>query len=212
MSQVYAPLNTIGDDDDDEIAFAPVTGTGTTGTGTTTTTATSGMTTITPPTYSYASSPMPYPNTNNPNVNQHSQQGQASSSSSTTIGTILGVVNSITDEEKQTLVMATVIPNTIRPPQVSSTSANDPSNKIVRQIAILFSGLIICMISAFDAFVFLEFDWGSKFLYIAGFCWALSTIALLIGTFYGAYVGQWRMLAPGIVLSHVASFLLRMVV
>ena len=47
---------------------------------------------------------------------------------------------------------------------------------------------------------------------IAAIFWGIATLALLVGSIMGAIKGQWRFLAPGFVLYHMANFVIRWVI
>lgn len=202
-NQTYAPIDFSDSNDEDELAFAMV-DQPSVPTATDRDTGTSFVT----PTYYSASS----------NENHASQYDRINGIShqptsvmpSTPAALISSTLNGLTDEEKQTLVIATAIPGSIRPPRHSPEPSTNPSVILVKRLAILLIGLFFFLVSGLDALVFLQYSSYNKFWALAGIFWVFSALALLAGSFYGCYMNQWRYLAPGIVCSHAASFLIKM--
>jgi len=53
---------------------------------------------------------------------------------------------------------------------------------------------------------------GNYFELLLGFVWFAATICVLLGSFVGAYRGQWRLIVPGLVLQHFVGVLTRLLV
>ncbi len=56
---------------------------------------------------------------------------------------------------------------------------------------------------------YLSSNW---FELILGFFWFGATLCVLLGSFVGAYRGQWRLIVPGLVLQHFVGVLTRLLV
>ena len=106
------------------------------------------------------------------------------------------------------VITAVPVPNTIRPPRV--VKSDHPGVTMVKRLLILISGLFIALISFLDSKVFWKMNYWHKweFKLAACFCF-LATFFLIAGSCVGAYKGQWRFIAPGIVLFYVASFVVK---
>lgn len=106
------------------------------------------------------------------------------------------------------VITAVPVPNTIRPPRV--VKSDHPGVTMVKRLLILLSGLFIAYLSFIDSIIL----WGInswhkwEFTIAACFCF-LATFFLVMGSIVGAYKGQWRFIAPGIVLFYAASFVVR---
>lgn len=106
------------------------------------------------------------------------------------------------------VITAVPIPNTIRPPRV--VKSDHPGVTMVKRLLILLSGLFIAYLSFIDSIIL----WGInswhkwEFTIAACFCF-LATFFLVVGSIVGAYKGQWRFIAPGIVLFYAASFVVK---
>jgi len=110
------------------------------------------------------------------------------------------------------IVTAVAIPNTIRPPMIPSSANVHPSVLFAKRLGILCSGLFLAFISFFDAYVFLALNIFHRLsVQLAGIFWACSCLSLIVGSVLGCYHGKWRYLAPGIVLSHLASVWINLV-
>jgi hypothetical protein len=211
-NQAYAPIDfsDSNDEDEDELAFAMV-DQPTVPSTTTTTDRDTGTSFVTPTYYSSSShheNHAPQYDMNNGGISHQSTNGMHMPS--TPAALISSTLNGITDVEKQTLVIATAIPGSIRPPRHSPEASTNPAVILVKRLSILLIGLFFCMISFFDALIFMAYSSYSTLWTISAICWFFSALALLTGSIYGCYVNQWRYLAPGIVCSHAASFLLKM--
>mmetsp|Transcript_10909 Transcript_10909/g.15889 ORF Transcript_10909/g.15889 Transcript_10909/m.15889 type:complete len:156 (+) Transcript_10909:132-599(+) len=106
--------------------------------------------------------------------------------------------------------VAVAVPNSIRPPKVVPADSN-PASTRVKKLSILMVGLFVSYMNFVQAIVFIYLGFGNKIMVTAGTVWFLSAVSLLLGGIYGAFKGQWRMLVPGILLSHLSSFVVRMV-
>mmetsp|Transcript_4877 Transcript_4877/g.7402 ORF Transcript_4877/g.7402 Transcript_4877/m.7402 type:complete len:195 (+) Transcript_4877:136-720(+) len=110
----------------------------------------------------------------------------------------------------EVIAVAVAVPNTIRPPQLQTNV--HPSVAFAKKLAILLCGLFLTILSFFDAWLFFELKYWHKVSFtLAAVFWGISTICLLVGSFVGAYQGKWRYLAPGIVMSHIASFIIGLI-
>ena len=109
------------------------------------------------------------------------------------------------------VITAIPIPNTIRPPKIRK--AVHPSIIFVKKLSILLIGFFLAFISYLDSFIFLNINYMHRATFtIAATLWGLGAFSLVVGAIWGAVKGQWRMLAPGIVLNHAAGFIIRMVI
>ena len=109
-------------------------------------------------------------------------------------------------------IIAVAVPETIRPPKLRK--ATDPAVKNIKKLIIFLCGMFMAFLFYLDASVFL---YGSHYMHrftytVAAILWSFAALALVVGSILGARRGEWRMLAPGIVLSHAASFLIRWIV
>ena len=110
----------------------------------------------------------------------------------------------------EVIAVAVAVPNTIRPPQLQTNI--HPAVTFAKKLAILLCGLFLTCASLFDAWIFFELkSWHKVSFTLAAVFWTISTICLLVGSFVGFYKGKWRYLAPGIVMSHIASFIIRLI-
>ena len=109
-------------------------------------------------------------------------------------------------------IIAIAVPNTIRPPKLRKSS--NPEVKALKKICVFLFGALVSFLSYMDASVdlfYADHDVHKfTFTIVAGF-WFLAAIALFVGSILGGIKGEWRMLAPGMVLSHVAAFIRRLV-
>lgn len=108
------------------------------------------------------------------------------------------------------ILVATAVPHSIRPPQIYLDHEMPPS--FAKKASILVCGLLFALLSFIDSIVYIEFSLGSKIKIFAGFLWLISFVALILGSIIGFIRGQWRMLAPGIIASHLASFMIRLII
>jgi hypothetical protein len=110
----------------------------------------------------------------------------------------------------EVIAVAVAVPNTIRPPQLQTNI--HPAVAFAKKLAILLCGLFLSFVSWIDASVFIQLkNWHKVSFTLAAVFWTISTICLLVGSFVGFYKGKWRYLAPGIVMSHIASFIISMI-
>lgn len=106
------------------------------------------------------------------------------------------------------VITAVPVPNTIRPPRV--VKSDHPAVTCVKRALILCSGLLLASLSFVDSQYIWQMNYWHKWEFTMAACfWFLATFFLLAGSCVGAYKGQWRFIAPGIVLCHVASFVLK---
>jgi hypothetical protein len=109
------------------------------------------------------------------------------------------------------ILTAIAIPDTIRPPMLQSSTVH-PSVSFATRLAILIIGLVLASLTYVDAFIFLTLNLFDSFsAQLAGVFWAFSCLSLIVGSVIGCSRGQWRYLAPGIVLSHLASVWINLV-
>lgn len=113
-------------------------------------------------------------------------------------------------QDDHPILVATAVPHSIRPPQIYLDHDKPPS--FSKKASILVCGLLFAFMSFIDSVVYIEFSLGSKIKLFAGLLWLLSCITLLLGSIVGFMRGQWRMLAPGIIASHLAAFMIRLVI
>jgi hypothetical protein len=129
-------------------------------------------------------------------------------------------IQTATTKDGQPILLAVAVPNTIRPPKVSyseddvSANATITPKSMLRRVCILIVGLFLTYITFFESLLLLLNGAITKnwFEIILGFLWFAATLALLVGSFVGAYRGQWRILVPGFVLQHICSILIRLFV
>lgn len=109
-------------------------------------------------------------------------------------------------------IIAVAVPETIRPPKLRK--ATDPAVKNIKKLIIFLCGMFMAFLFYLDATVFLySSHYMHRFTFtVAAIFWSFAALALVVGSILGARRGEWRMLAPGIVLSHAASFLIRWIV
>lgn len=109
-------------------------------------------------------------------------------------------------------IIAVAVPETIRPPKLRK--ATDPAVKNIKKLIIFLCGMFMAFLFYLDASVFLySSHYMHRFTFtVAAIFWSFAALALVVGSILGARRGEWRMLAPGIVLSHAASFLIRWIV
>jgi hypothetical protein len=120
--------------------------------------------------------------------------------------------NMMRDDRQATMEILTAValPNTIRPPVIPSTV--HPSVLLAKRLGILCSGFFLALITYIDAYVFFTLNIFHRVsAQLAGIFWAFSCLSLLLGSVWGCYHGKWRYLAPGIVLSHLASVWINLV-
>ena len=111
------------------------------------------------------------------------------------------------------VIVAIAIPDTIRPPQIRKQV--HPAVKTVKKLSIFLTGMLMAWIFYVDAYVFF---FQSKYGYsthggtyfLVGVVWSLAFLAMLVGSVVGAIRGEWRLLAPGMVLNHIAGLIFRM--
>lgn len=111
-------------------------------------------------------------------------------------------------DDVEPILVATAVPHSIRPPQKNLKDEANPS--FLKRCSILLLGLYLAVLTFFDSFYFIEFNFGSNIMILAGLMWLSSCVLLLLGSVVGFINGRWRMLVPGIIVSHVASFLIRL--
>lgn len=111
------------------------------------------------------------------------------------------------------VIVAIAVPDTIRPPQIRKQV--HPAVRRVKKISIFLTGMLLAWIFYIDAYVFF---FQSKYGYsthggtyfLVAVIWSLALVAMLVGSVVGAMRGEWRLLAPGMVLNHVAGLIFRM--
>jgi len=207
-NQAYAPIDFSDSNDEDELAFTMV-NQPTVPSTTTATDRDTGTSFVTPTYYSSSSHENHAPQYDMNNGIQSHEPTNGMYMPTAPAALISSTLNGLTDVEKQTLVIATAIPGSIRPPRHSPEPSTNPAVILVKRLSILLIGLFFCMESLMDAFIFMQYSSYSTLWSIAAICWFFSALALLAGSIYGCYANQWRYLAPGIVCSHAASFLLK---
>jgi hypothetical protein len=112
-------------------------------------------------------------------------------------------------EDDLPILVATAVPHSIRPPRIYLDYDRPPS--FSKKASILACGLLFAFLSYIDSVVYIEFSFGNKIKLFAGLLWLVSCVTLLIGSVIGFMRGQWRMLAPGIIASHIATFLIQLI-
>ena len=106
------------------------------------------------------------------------------------------------------IVTAVPIPNTIRPPKLAKQI--HPSVQNVKKMSIFLVGTLMAYICYYDAQFFVAGDYHKTVITAAIVFWSLAALALVVGTVLGVMRGEWRMLAPGIILSYGASYIMRL--
>lgn len=120
-------------------------------------------------------------------------------------------------EGGQPILVAVAVPNSIRPPKVTN-SQEDPTaitpKSILRRVSILVVGLVLTYLTFFESLMLMLMGYLSSnwFELILGFFWFGATLCVLLGSFVGAYRGQWRLIVPGLVLQHFVGVLTRLLV
>ena len=115
------------------------------------------------------------------------------------------------------ILMAVAVPNSIRPPKVSHIEEDATAittRSIIRRISILIVGLVLTYLTFFESLMLIIFGYinGNYFELLLGLVWFAATICVLLGSFVGAYRGQWRLIVPGLVLQHFVGVLTRLLV
>ena len=112
------------------------------------------------------------------------------------------------------ILYATVIPDTIRPPQVVNYEEEPPT--VIKRMSILVVGLFLSYLAIVNFYVS-ELLTKYRYLNHQYIFWCSAVFYFLAifltfgGAIWGAVRGQWRFLVPGLVLSHVGAFMIAIV-
>ena len=121
------------------------------------------------------------------------------------------------NDNGQPILVAVAVPNSIRPPKATHEE-EDPTvitvSSIIRRICILVIGLLLTCFTFFESLILMIYRYfdDNWFVSLLGLVWFGATLGVLVGSFIGAYRGQWRLLVPGLVLQHFVGVLTRLLV